>query len=474
MVYALSPPLQGVHWDAPIYTYKGKLAAEAGLIGDLASNSERIGERYRWEPFWDFFRIGNVAIVGSVIAAFGASVEAIRAVHMLYALMMYGILAASFFLVIFLCELLRVRRDSRRLSIGILISLLLYSLSDVSPYLARSLVSEVPALLAVTAGALFLVLSQARRSIPLAIAAGLFAFFAHVVRYETIWLPVAFAISLVLLQWMMARDRLWITGYAVGVITSLIAFLAYSAVFFPMTDPRFFLEFLRAHESQGGASDLVHSLLSAGGLLWIGVFFGIVLRQRGKALRLSGILLLFALLPYLPFFFSGGAIQTRILVPLLFLPLLVGSSMGWTSLLELGSGGARGAPVVVVPGAHYGTLFLLRFFGDRYYPADDFAMTSNPVYAQLNHCGPGFAHREWERVLTCRPNKKDSLASVRVPGRSVQLLYDKIATQWAESSGVCLDNLGTPLFETARYAVVPCEAPPAAAAGGNREMPRTQ
>lgn len=530
LAYALSPPLHAVHWDTAMYLYKGKLSAESGLIVDLAAGSYEIGSMGRkdqWEAFWEFFRVGHIALIGSTVSLFGATWKAIQATHLLYISLMAGVLLAAYLLLMGLRDLVQMPVSAARFPTGILLSLLLFSLSDVSFYLARSLVSEVPSLLALNVGALLLILSQKRRSPFLAILAGVFVYLAHSMRYEAIWVAIAFASFLYVLQRTAARDGLWGTGYIIAALAALGAFLVHSAVFFPMTDPRFFLEFAGGQGSIPDRRSALQYLASAGGLLWVGFALSLVLAPRHETLRFVGLFLLLSLAPYLPSLLSDTDLQTRMLAPPLFLPVLLGSSIGWSALLALPSGRGRmfliktgvaaaamvltvvhvpwtygvlrelpglwrlqavkavdrasftilpwekysydavqlsevaqfldsAPPLVIFGAAHNGALYLLRFFGDKYTSAEDFATNRNPLQRDQAECRDRGHQEGWERVLTCKVSDKGRFDSVRVEGRGLYQLVDKEGG-WLAETGWCTDSGAEPVFETARYAVFACQ-----------------
>jgi hypothetical protein len=113
----------------------------------------------------------------------------------------------------------------------------------------------------------------------------------------------------------------------------------YAWYFNPLANPYLFILFAKyqlPHPS--GAVPLYSTIGAAGGLLWIGVFTSIIASGERTAVRIAFIWIGIALLPSLPYLYYSVTyhtpLQTRMLAIVLFLPLFLSSTLGWSYLWE--------------------------------------------------------------------------------------------------------------------------------------------
>ena len=83
LIAAMEGPLEGMHWDVPIYLYQVKRFAEphflANCIHHAAITAQVQGhlpaDQWFSEANWRFVRIGNIAILRDVVSIFGSALK---------------------------------------------------------------------------------------------------------------------------------------------------------------------------------------------------------------------------------------------------------------------------------------------------------------------------------------------------------------------------------------------------------------
>lgn len=336
----LKPPLVDVHWDSPIYLHEAKRFAETDYLNNYAQHAEEITAASKnsgsfWRPYWHFIRLGHIAILGTLIQNFGPIETGIKAAHWLYNGIMAGALFLSTLWVVEILKFLGISYSKSSINWAIVISAILYMQSGSYSYLGRSLVSEVPALFLLSAACLSLVKGLNHHSISLIAFSGILACMLYIVRMESIWWLASFYIILFFFDCKTKWKSFWYAGYAIAALTALTGFIFYSWAFYPLTDPRLFLTFTKIVDIDHDEVNPIINIMAAGGFLW----FGTVIWLLGdkwtatKWLVLAWVAIL--LLPTIPHLISGASVQTRMFVPLILLPLLFSSTLGWAYILKL-------------------------------------------------------------------------------------------------------------------------------------------
>jgi hypothetical protein len=338
--------LQNVHWDSAIYSYLGKRFAETNIFSSYLRHKDEIAaqttdiEKHAWpahdtfpEPYWHFTRFGNVIIMGGILSVFGSDVGGLYAASWLYHLMMAFAVLVSLMLAAIVIKFVQPSISSGKIRIGILISGVLFISSEVYGYLSNNFVATPPNLLLLSASCVSFILGLSRKSISWMVLSGGLATLAYIVRMDSIWLYLSFMMALATVRMVDRREYTWWPGFIWAAVTALLAFLAYYTIFYPLPDPRLFVEFSKIWRR--GLSPSFHLLLPAGGLLWIGALVGILSIGRSRAFQFALLWFLILALPWLPNLMSGGQnLQTRHF-SLLLQPLMVASTLGWLWLFDL-------------------------------------------------------------------------------------------------------------------------------------------
>lgn len=332
-------PLQGVHWDAPIYLYQAKRFAETPLVHSYATHAEHIagqvtgiyplpaGEAYP-EAYWRFTRLGHIAILGSIVGFFRDPQVAVLA-----ATQIYGFLLAlgTILAIVLVHTLLRLYagpggNEVRPRRVAALWGLA-FGLSSVYAYMAGNLVAEVPALFTIAAGILLLSLALLHNRPIYAVASGLLAFSTFVVKADAVWHFVAIWLAILLAPPpTMSRVRIsallcWACGAAAA------AYGLHARLFYPLGSPwvmHAFQQQVLEALPPGGSTRA--SLLIAGGPLWLGLPLSLGLLVREPLARFGWIWLGICLFPPLVLAASQET-QTRMFVTLA-LPLMLLATVG--------------------------------------------------------------------------------------------------------------------------------------------------
>jgi hypothetical protein len=115
---------------------------------------------------------------------------------------------------------------------------------------------------------------------------------------------------------------------------ALFCYGLYAWWFSPLADPRLFLTFAFAdHDQPINPVAPIKLWVVAGGLLWIGLVLGFRYRLRHPVLWLSVAWLVAITLPHYDAIINGRSAQVRFFA-LIMPPLLLGSTLGWASLIE--------------------------------------------------------------------------------------------------------------------------------------------
>jgi hypothetical protein len=340
LLAAMKGPLEGVHWDVPIYLYNAKRLAETDLLASYMAHAPEIvsqlygqlpaGEWYS-EAYWRFRSIGNIIILGAVVDATGDGLAAISLLTWLYTTLL---IAGVGFCFAGSQQFCRGADASRRWFSGAAITALLFLLSDIYTYLAGNLVGEVVCLFLLAASVLALLRAITVGYFLWAILSGLLAFSSYVVRTESVWTWIAFLIAYAVTRGGGRDEAIPWKYLLIAALSALVAFLIYASVFHPLADPRHFLAFVRGQTNRPpGGVPTYKLLLVGGGLAWAGSFASLRWLRGVGAVRFGWLWLLLAALPWLPMIFLGGPSQARmfaVLIP----PLFVLSTAGWAQLLE--------------------------------------------------------------------------------------------------------------------------------------------
>jgi hypothetical protein len=90
-------PLDGVHWDSPIYLYQAKRFAETHFLAHLAVHAREVAMQVQgnWpkdeiysEAYWRFARLGHIALLGSLVRTSGTNVHSLHVVTWVYRMLL--------------------------------------------------------------------------------------------------------------------------------------------------------------------------------------------------------------------------------------------------------------------------------------------------------------------------------------------------------------------------------------------------
>jgi len=341
MVFVNKGPLQDVHWDAPIYLLRGKVAAETPLFHSYRTHSKEIADalpQYKPgvvdTPYWGFMRLGNTLLLGAVTAFMGANLASLQIASGIYALLLACSLVCGTLLAVRIMETLGNDIPKKAVLQGAVFSAVLYLVSDVYRYLSGNLVGEIPAMFLLTASALALVKASNSRMISLAILSGALGFALYVVKMELVWVYISFALLYATLLYRHASIKMYWPAFVTAGFMALFCYGLYAWWFSPLADPRLFLTYAFAdHEQPINPVAPIKLWIVAGGLLWIGFLLGFRYRLRHPALWLSVAWLVLITLPHYDALIHGRSAQVRFFA-LIMPPLLLGSTLGWASLFE--------------------------------------------------------------------------------------------------------------------------------------------
>lgn len=341
-------PLSDAHWDCSVYLLRARSFAEGGYLGEVRGGAPAVYDSVMRgvypTPYWAFMRLGNTILLGTVVALIGPTEHSIHLLTWTYRVLLA---AGLFFAAILPFPLVRVLNNcdvERGLGAGVVLSVALYLCCDVASYMSGNLVSEVPAILFTSLGAWCLVKSFERNSMLLAVISGCCAFLLYVVRMESVWILVAFFLAMggrLVLKPPSATGT-W-KALVVGTASAGLLFLAYSWLFFPLTDPRLAVKFseatakFAAAEGPQLANDTVSRIIkhaaSANGLLWVGALLGLPLIRTNKAYQFAVSWFLIALVPVGIALAQSINTQTRVYTTLTPVLMLL-SALGWAHFLS--------------------------------------------------------------------------------------------------------------------------------------------
>ena len=339
LVAGNSPPLTDVHWDSPIYLYQGKRMADTPLFQSYRENAAAVAaqagggwhpEEGYSEPFWRFSRIGHITLVAAVIDTLGPTIDAILALHWIFHLFVtLAVLLALATLVQLLGLTPGALPRAPVIWAGVL-STLLYTLSDIYAYLGSSIVSEVASLLLIGLACFSLALAMRTTSLLMAALSGVLAFGIYFIRVEAIWVYLSFCVSLLLFYWgELAREQIKVM--LVSAVVAAAGFVGYSLLFYPITNPLYFLQFATGQDKQTSGVSPLMSLGAAGGLLWVGVVMSLLYARHLRLMRMALLWAVLIGLPALPYLINNLPIQARMFSTLM-PPLLMLSVLGWAGL----------------------------------------------------------------------------------------------------------------------------------------------
>lgn len=342
LIGAHKKPLEGVHWDSPIYLYQAKRFAETSLFKSYAEHALEIAQQVNdsWpedegysEAYWRFIRFGHIALLGTITAVFGTYVDSIFVATVFYRILLALGLISGVLAVISVTEMFGTMYNKTRVAAAAVLSAALYLTSDVWGYMSGNLVSEVPAIFLLCCGALALTQAIRYRSLVLTFVTGLLAFLLYVVSMESIWFFLAFTLYLLILIVTGARQYLWWPAFIVSGAFALLLYSFYAWWFYPLANPQLLINFAGGLDTKNVNIGMLRykQLLVGGGFLWIGAVVSTrSLSNSSKAFFAFGWLLL----SIFPSFIFGVRPETRMLTIMLFPPLLLSSTLGWAELIN--------------------------------------------------------------------------------------------------------------------------------------------
>ena len=283
LLFVAKPPLQGAHWDAPIYVQRGKIAAETPLAQSYSEHAREIAAAlpdYKPgvvdTPYWGFIRFGHTLLLGTVTALAGSGLTALRLSAGLYTVMFACSVVGATLLAIRLIELFAPDLPASAVRKAAVLSAGLYVASDIARYLAGNLVAEIPAMLLLTVAALALVESTRSNRLTLAAISGMAAFGLFVTKMELTWGYIVFFVIYAFMFLRQAALRAQWRAFGVAAVAALALYAAYAWWFYPLADPRQFLTFALADQARPPNPVAPIKLwFVAGGLLWVGLLLSL-------------------------------------------------------------------------------------------------------------------------------------------------------------------------------------------------------
>lgn len=340
-------PLSESHWDVPIFLSRAKEFSQGIHVQFYRDYSVEISEALkRGEPdtgFWPFARLGTTVLNGSLVSIFGNDERSIYLISWVYRLLFaIGLLFAT----LSALEILRTFYPSSSLfaiNFGVTISLVLYLLSDISAYMSGNIVSEVPAIFFLSTSIWTMIRAWKGQSLFYSCISGILAFSVYSVRMESIWSCVAFFTAMIwLFSYQPTDKKIWWPGILMVMLGAGVPFLIYSWLFFPLTDPRLFLDFGEVQAERHGrlSGDSIHLLIGfskqlivANGLLFFGFILALPLIKANRVFHF-GMLWVALLLVPVGFAYAGGY-TTQVRMYTTFMPaFILLSSLGWSYLLS--------------------------------------------------------------------------------------------------------------------------------------------
>lgn len=359
-------PLQDVHWDSPIYLSRGKTYADSPLLREYIAQANDIAKKvkhYKVDqgemPYWGFTRLGNIVLLGILNTLVGPSLTTVRVAFLLYTVFAAGTLVLAVLVAYRVTESFDADLSKGAVITGALLSGVLYLASDVYRYMSGSLVADVPAAFLVAASILSLVQAVNARSVTLATLSGVLGFLVYAVKMDTAWVYVSFCCAYGGALIVTKNPRMWWPAFFAAAVASLACYAVYAWQFWPLADLRLFLIWINAQETlPPNPSWPIKAFVAAGGLLWIGLFLAVRYKYKEAVLWVALSWLVLFLLPYLQTIYLGRHAEVRYFVPVM-LPLLLGSTIGWASLVDRAGAKQLHAGLVALLGATVITLGLL-------------------------------------------------------------------------------------------------------------------
>ena len=344
LIVAQKEPLEGMHWDVPIYLYQAKRFAETHYLINYIRHADEIAAQIdgHWpasegysESYWRFVRLGHIAILGAIVSFLGSSFQAIVTMTWLYNLFLIGGLTLIF--------LSSVQIGSRaelkyRWFVGAALSMMMFLLSDIYRYLAGNLVSEVSSIFFVGASVFSLLRAFETKWLIFAVMSGLFAFLGYTMRMESIWPWLTFIIAYIATRGAGIHSLVPWKPILIAGLTAIGCYVIYAIVFSPLAYPWHGFAFIKSmkmgeHEHDGVPGYKL--MFAAGGLLWIGALSSLGWLRQSSVLRLGWLWLVGCALLSIPTIFFGAFSQTRMLTTII-PPLFLLSAGGWAMLLRKG------------------------------------------------------------------------------------------------------------------------------------------
>ena len=342
-------PLSDAHWDSSIYLLAGKKYEQGHYLTEFRERAAEIHDAVMRGVFptdyWSFARLGHIAIIGTITQITGTDEKSIYIVAWVYRILLVIGVVFSALTALELLQMLAPGSFQTMRHYGILVSMALYMLSGIGRYMSGNLVSEVPAIMLLSISAWALVMAWKKQSLLYAGVSGLFAFMLYAVRMESLWTYLAFLVPAV---WFITNNhadkKIWWQGIAMAGMGAALPFLVYSWVFFPLTDPRLFLEFSKASavffakQAEPNHVDAIigvgKRIIVAGGLLWVGAALALFMARSSRLFRFGSAWLVLSLVPAGIAVAESQITQVRMFTTIM-PALLILSTLGWSTLLSM-------------------------------------------------------------------------------------------------------------------------------------------
>lgn len=336
-IFSLKGALQDVHWDAPIYLFRGKYIAQ--LLSSYHTHAEQISA-LAGSPesvYWAFIRLGNPVLLGLITFLFGSDILSIKIMSWMYTFMLA---CGVIFSVLFskkIVGLFETGLSNKSVLLGGLISGVLYIGSDIFRYLSGNLIGEVPAIFFASASILALINAYTNSKPSLAVLSGLLGFCLYFVKMDAVWVYASFIIIFnifIIIQ--KPEQKTWWYAFLISALVAMACYVIYALYFYPLANPFNLIRFaesLKAGNVNIGGYPAFPQLFVVCGLLLTGWAISTFLNIKKPVFWLAFAWFFLLILPYLSALINNRILQVRML-SLIMLPLMIGSTLGWATLIE--------------------------------------------------------------------------------------------------------------------------------------------
>lgn len=350
-LFASQRPLQGVHWDTPIYLYQAKRHVGQALIPSYAVHAREIagqvrgvrplppGEAYP-EAYWRFSRLGHITLLGGILSLAGGGEAAIDAATAAYALLMaLGVVGSA----IMVRALFRLYRADAAPDWVASLPALVFALSGAHLYMSGNLVPEVPVFAAIAMGMWLLALAMKMNRPAFALLSGLLAGLSFSMKMEAVWVFIAAWLAMLAAPPVDAGRKRTGAILAWTACAALMFYVGYAWIFHPLASPELILEFRqRVSLALPPKGSLWPVAIVAGGMLWLGVPAALQFGGTARFFRFAWIWFLLCLLPLVHTLMAGEA-QTRMFITMVPALMLISGLGIWSAWLAVRGGRAARA-----------------------------------------------------------------------------------------------------------------------------------